>query len=79
MKKAFVLFAMIVALAGCNNGSNDGGEGDGGLGRGTDEDTTATDAHNVENVNGNLPDTTNSINLGDEGRGTGTGGDSTRR
>jgi hypothetical protein len=69
MKKAFVLLAMIAAFAGCNDG--DTGTGSGGLGRGTDEDTTATDAHNVENVNGNMPDTTNSINLGGEGNGAG--------
>jgi hypothetical protein len=76
MKKAFVLLAMIAAFVSCNNDSNEGGTGTGA--RSTDEDTTATDAHNVENVNGNMPDTTNSINLGDEGSGAGTGGDTTR-
>lgn len=43
-------------LAACNSGSN-GDEG---------EDTTSTNLGPVENVNGNIPDTGNSINLGSD-------------
>ena len=84
MKKACFLFAIVAALASCN--SNDGASNstdtntDNGVGTGprsTDEDTTAANAHNVENANGNMPDTTNSINIGTE---TGSAaGDSSRR
>jgi hypothetical protein len=84
MKKAFFLFALIAALTACNNNdgnsnSTDGDAGDGiGTGpRSTDEDTTATNVHNVENANGNMPDTTNSINIGTETEGKPA--DSTRR
>jgi hypothetical protein len=77
MKKVFFLFAIVAALAACNNNdgnsnSTDGDAGDGiGTGpRSTDEDTTAVNVHSVENANGNIPDTNNSINLGTEQSGT---------
>lgn len=70
MKKAFFLFAMIAAVVGCNSNDNsDGGTGTGP--RSTDEDTAATNVQHVENVNGNIPDTANSINIGNEKDNTG--------
>lgn len=66
MKKALVLFVSIAMLAACNSNDNDGtGTGP----RSTDEDTTAVNVHNVENANGNMPDTSNSINIGTETEG----------
>jgi hypothetical protein len=44
---------VLLFAAACNNN----GEGDG------DDDTASSNITNVENVNGNLPDTSNSINL----------------
>ena len=44
---------VILFAAACNNN----GEGDG------DDDTASGNITNVQNVNGNLPDTSNSINL----------------
>ena len=72
MKKAFILFACIAALTtGCNNSDNSNASGDNseGIGTGprsTDEDTAARNIHSVENANGNMPDTTNSINIGND-------------
>lgn len=52
---------MLLFTAACNGGGNGAGE----------EDTTSTNLTPVENVNGNIPDTTNSINLGaDDTTGT---------
>jgi len=63
MKKAFYLFGFIVVLTACNNDDNSGtGTGP----RSTDEDTAATNVQVVENANGNMPDTTNSVNIGTE-------------
>jgi hypothetical protein len=44
---------LVLFVAACNSGS-EGGE---------NEDTTGSNITNVQNVNGNLPDTSNSINL----------------
>jgi len=70
MKKAFFLFAIIAALTACNNSSNgnnannDSSNGIGTGPRSTDSDTAATEVQHVQNANGNMPDTTNSINIG---------------
>lgn len=84
MKKVFFLLAFTAALAACNdndsNSSSTDTDADNGIGTGprsTDEDTTAVNVHNVENANGNMPDTTNSINIGTEAEGRPA--DSTRR
>ena len=53
MKKILFLFIMAAAV-GCNS------EGSGS----SSEDTAGVNRAGVENVNGNLPDTTNSIDLG---------------
>ena len=50
------LAAVLFFAAACNSGGN----GEGG------EDTSSTNLTTVENVNGNIPDTTNSINLGSD-------------
>lgn len=60
--------AVLFFAAACNGG----GEGTG------DEDTTSTNLTPVENVNGNIPDTTNSINLGSDDT-TGTTSDTVPR
>lgn len=49
-------FLLLLFAAACNGS----GEGNG------DEDTTATTIGPVENVNGNMPDTSNTIDLGDD-------------
>ena len=71
MKKGFFLFALIAAVAiGCNSNDSanstgtDDGEGIGTGPRSTDEDTAAKNVYTVENANGNMPDTSNSINIG---------------
>lgn len=80
MKKAFYLFAFAAALAACNNNSGDNGTGTGTGPRSTDEDTAATNVQVVENANGNMPDTTNSINIStDKPKDTSTKRDSSRR
>lgn len=71
MKKALSLLALIAALAACNNNGNgsSGNDSSNGIGTGprsTDEDTAATEVQHVQNANGNMPDTTNSINIGTE-------------
>jgi len=73
MKKAFFLFALTASLMACNSNDNNGvGTGP----RSTDEDTEATNVQVVENVNGNIPDTTNSINISTE---KGNVGDTTKQ
>lgn len=82
MKKAFYLFAFAAALAACNNNgsSSDNGDGTGNGPRSTNEDTEATNVQVVQNANGNMPDTTNSINIStDKPKDTSMAGDSTRR
>ena len=69
MKKAFYLFAFVAALAACNNNSgssSNNGDGTGTGPRSTDEDMAATNVQVVQNANGNMPDTTNSINISTE-------------
>jgi len=52
MKKTF--FALLVLFfVSCNNDSKSS----------TSEDTTVTNISGVENVNGNIPDTTNTISI----------------
>ncbi len=72
MKKMIFLFALVAAIASCsdNSSTNQGTDEDGvGYGpRSTDDDTTAVNVQIVQNANGNMPDTTNSINLGPQGR-----------
>ena len=84
MKKAFIFFGLIAALTACNNNDgnsnstdSDAGNGIGTGPRSTDEDTAAANMHNVENANGNVPDTVNSINIGTETEGKSK--DTTRR
>ena len=64
MKKTLYFFAFAAALAACNSNDNNGGTGNGP--RSTDEDTAATNVQVVENANGNMPDTNNSINISTE-------------
>lgn len=67
MKK--ILFGFLVlALAACNNSSEST----------TTTDTTVNNTSGVENVNGNLPDTTNTITI-DGGTTDTTTRDSTRK
>ena len=71
MKKTFLVLAIAAAIVSCNsNNSTDSGDTGGTGPRATDEDTTATNVQHVENANGNMPDTTNSINIGTEKTGT---------
>ena len=82
MKKAFYFFVFAAALAACNNDGSSGDNSDGvGTGpRSTNEDTEATNVQVVQNANGNMPDTTNSINIStDKPKDTSTSRDSTRR
>jgi len=75
MKKALYFFAFAAVVAACN--SNDSNSNNGGVGNGprsTDEDTAATNVQVVENANGNMPDTSNSINISTE-----KGGDTSKR
>lgn len=52
MKKTF--FAMIVfAFTACNNDSDSS----------SSDDTTVTNVSGIDNVNGNMPDTTNTISI----------------
>jgi hypothetical protein len=52
MRKLF--FALtIFAFTACNNDSNSS----------SDEDTTVTNVSGIDNVNGNMPDTTNTISI----------------
>ena len=63
MKKIFVFSLLVIACVSCNNDTNSGtGTGQ----RSTDADTTATQVQSVQNANGNMPDTSNSINIGTE-------------
>ena len=48
--KRLIIMVLVIGLFSCNN--NDGQAGD------TVTDTTRTDIGGVENVNGNIPDTT---------------------
>lgn len=52
MKKATIVSLVLLAIA-CNN------NGDGS----STEDTTVSNSSSVENVNGNIPDTTNTITV----------------
>lgn len=54
MKAIPIAALALLLLTACNSG----GKGN------ADEDTTGTNRTGVENVNGNMPDTTNSMNLG---------------
>ncbi|MEO8854350.1 MAG: hypothetical protein ABI359_11245 [Ginsengibacter sp.] len=49
MKNLFLLFFMVIILASCSNNS--------------DKKTPTYNEVNVKNVNGNIPDTTNAIDL----------------
>lgn len=67
MKKAFLVFLTIASVTGCANNDNTGtGSGP----RSTDADTAASNIHVVENANGNMPDTANSINIGTDTKTT---------
>jgi hypothetical protein len=84
MKKAFFLFATIAILASCGNSDSNSSatdsDSDNGIGTGprsTDEDTAAKNVYNPMNANGNMPDTSNSINIGTEK--TGGTADTTKR
>ncbi len=63
MKKIF-FGIMVFSLAACNNNSDSA----------TSADTIENKTTVIENVNGNIPDTTNTINID----GGNTGNDSTR-
>ncbi len=52
MKKTFFALLVLVFVS-CNNDSKSS----------TSEDTTVTNISGVENVNGNIPDTTNTISI----------------
>ena len=68
MKK--ILFAaFVLVLASCNNDS----EGS------SDTDTTVTNVSGVENVNGNIPDTTNTISIEGSSEPTNTKVDSLQK
>lgn len=56
MKKLFFALVLFTAAAACNN--NDDNE------TSVDNDSTVNTAPAVENVNGNIPDTTNTIDVG---------------
>jgi hypothetical protein len=73
MKKAFFLLATIAILGSCGNSDSNSSatdtDSDNGIGTGpraTDEDTAAKNVYTVENANGNMPDTSNSINIGND-------------
>ena len=53
MKKILFVFS-IVALVSCNSDGNNSAT----------DDSTSVNKSGVQNANGNLPDTTNSINVG---------------
>ncbi|MGV3658260.1 MAG: hypothetical protein ACO1NX_09905 [Chitinophagaceae bacterium] len=55
MKKIFVMALLFTAATACNNNSNEAS---------ADDDSTVRTAPAVENVNGNIPDTTNTIDVG---------------
>ncbi len=64
MKKLFLAASFALALTACNSNGNSNDSGDTASG-----DKVSA----VENVNGNLPDTSNTINLGGD-KDTTTGG-----
>jgi hypothetical protein len=53
MKKLFFSLAVSTCILACNNSGNTS----------TTKDTAATSPTNVENVNGNVPDTASGMNL----------------
>jgi hypothetical protein len=52
--KSRIILGFLITLAACNNSGV----------READEDSTGTNITPIENVNGNLPDSSNSISLG---------------
>lgn len=69
MKKIFMIMMVAAAVAGCNSDGNGS----------SSEDTTGSNTPGIENVNGNLPDTTNSINLDSDHDTTHTRSDTSHR
>ena len=65
MKKAFYMALIAAAAAGCNSSGNGS----------SSSDTSHTNTQSVENVNGNMPDTSNSVPI--TGRGNRKDTDST--
>ena len=55
MKKLWIAALLFTAATACNNNSNEAR---------ADDDTTVKSAPAVENVNGNIPDSTNTIDVG---------------
>jgi len=56
MKKIVLVLMVVTAATACNNNSNEA--------RGNNDDSTVRSAPAVENVNGNIPDSTNTIDVG---------------
>ncbi|MBD0331741.1 MAG: hypothetical protein ICV66_03725 [Chitinophagaceae bacterium] len=52
--KRFSYFLFFLLLAACNNNGKENA---------TDDDTTAANTPGIQNVNGNVPDTTNAITI----------------
>lgn len=70
MKKIFLAAGLITTICSCNSSDTDGS---------VTADTTNSYQPAIPNVNGNIPDTTNSISLdSDKKDTTGTAKDSTR-
>ncbi len=55
MKKILVMALLFTATSACNNNSNEAS---------AESDSTVKTAPAVENVNGNIPDSTNTIDVG---------------
>jgi hypothetical protein len=67
MKKIFVLIAIVSIFLGCTSSDKK-----------TTEDTKSQDQTGVPNVNGNIPDTTNAINLSTHKKDSATTKDSAK-
>lgn len=69
MKRVFTIIISTITIFGCNSGSE----------KNTNSDSTKTyDQVGVPNVNGNIPDTTNAINLTHNADSTGNSKDTTK-
>ncbi len=66
----FLFAFLIICVAGCNNNGDTSS---------SEKDTNVTNISGVENVNGNMPDTTNSITVDGSSQSSDPAKDSTKK
>lgn len=70
MKKIFIAVLLYVSISSCNSGGDSEATGD----------TTGRNLPGMQNVNGNIPDTTNAISIDDDVQDTsGSSTDTTQK